>query len=593
MADTNTGPSRPRALSEAARPQTTTHHVRESPTRSTGGGRLRRTSRQATTHSTFTPHPVPRRRSTGFTFQTRSGRLPSLGLSSASRYHGLGAPVPGGFSLAGPGETAHDPFVDPGYAELNPEYVRGNPRPVWSLAKPLPRVVRGGMAPDWEEALEMRERGRLSRQEGDGDVDLGELEAGRIGETSDPRKMARRVDSARVQREGSFVDRVLEREGDDSVENSRASSTGVRHSSAFGDGSVDTLFAVPEGEDYPGEHADDTAGAQDLGEQQHHAVPEETPLLGPNHKHTADSAIEEPIPDEIHNNHTVWSVIRTHHREAIAESLAVFTQITIGICADLSVTLSGAESPSTTAWAWGLATMMAIYISGGVSGAHLNPAITCMLWFYRGFPKRKIPAYIAAQFLAAFVAGLVAYGVYHESINDYLTHSPSPSATTNIINSFITNHPPPKTPTPTPQTTFLNELLGTLLLTSTILALGDDQNAPPTGGTNAAIIGLTVSTLSLTFSYQSGAALNPSRDCGPRLALLVLGYGSEALFKGPRWVCGPWAGATCGAFLGAFLYDFLVFTGGESPVNYPWERVVRVWRRGLRVGKNGEKGVRL
>ena len=39
------------------------------------------------------------------------------------------------------------------------------------------------------------------------------------------------------------------------------------------------------------------------------------------------------------------------------------------------------------------------------------------------------------------------------------------------------------------------------------------------------------------------------------------------------------------AFLGAFLYDFLVFTGGESPVNYPLERTERALRKAFWLGK--------
>jgi aquaglyceroporin related protein len=47
------------------------------------------------------------------------------------------------------------------------------------------------------------------------------------------------------------------------------------------------------------------------------------------------------------------------------------------------------------------------------------------------------------------------------------------------------------------------------------------------------------------------------------------------MFTDPYWFYGPWAGALCGGFAGAFLYDFFIFTGGESPVNYPWERTER------------------
>jgi aquaglyceroporin related protein len=294
--------------------------------------------------------------------------------------------------------------------------------------------------------------------------------------------------------------------------------------------------------------------------------------------------VQELVEEEVHNNHTTWSVIRTHHREELAEALAVFVQLTVGLSADLSVTLAGAGNPNTTAWAWGFAAMMAIYISGGVSGAHLNPTITVMLWFYRGFPKRKMPAYFAAQYLGAFIAALSVYGLYYHSIQHYL----STNTPTDILNSFITSQ---RQTWIGPATAFFNEFLGTVCLTVTVLALGDDQNAPPGAGMNSLIIGFVVACLSMTFSYQTGAAFNPSRDFGPRLALLALGYGSE-LFTNPYWFYGPWAGSLAGSFFGAFLYDFMIFTGGESPINYPASRTQRAmrkskakWKRRLRLGR--------
>src|SRR5215470_5471527 len=50
----------------------------------------------------------------------------------------------------------------------------------------------------------------------------------------------------------------------------------------------------------------------------------------------------------------------------------------------------------TTGWA--VAVTVAVYVAGGVSGAHLNPAITLAQAARRGFPWAKVFPYIAAQF---------------------------------------------------------------------------------------------------------------------------------------------------------------------------------------------------
>ena len=52
---------------------------------------------------------------------------------------------------------------------------------------------------------------------------------------------------------------------------------------------------------------------------------------------------------------------------------------------------------------WFFAVCLAVYVAGGVSGAHLNPAVTVALAAKRGFAWTKVPGYIVAQVLGAFV----------------------------------------------------------------------------------------------------------------------------------------------------------------------------------------------
>ncbi|KAI3199036.1 hypothetical protein CBS147311_6120 [Penicillium roqueforti] len=483
----------------------------------------------------------------------------------------------GEFIVAGPDETtqlrlSHEPFVQPGYIDLNPSYEQpANAKPVWSLAKPLPRVVRPGMVPTKAELLENHASAQLPAENSQKlglDIDPNDIERGQIQKSADPREISAQVEDARLQRESNIMNKILSG-GAGFSRVSRTSSMRGRQPSEWLSPNATKLSSVEEGEDQhqppseepPQDLREDnfTIGSLDFD---HEALPGDLHPL-----------VQGLIEEEVHNNHTTWSVIRTHHREALAEALGVFIQLFIGFCADLAVTVADAGNPNTTAWAWGFATMSGIYISGGVSGAHLNPSITIMLWFYRGFPKRKMPEYCIAQFVGAFCAALTAYGLYYQSIQHYL--SIDTNMDTGIINSFVTNQ---RKAWIGPATAFFNEFLGTIVLTTTILALGDDQNAPPGAGMNSLIIGLVITCLMISFAYQTGAAFNPTRDFGPRLALLALGYGRD-LFLNPYWFYGPWVGTISGAFAGGFLYDFMVFTGGESPVNYPLERTQRAMRK--------------
>lgn len=521
------------------------------------------------------------------------------------------------FNLAGPSESqqlrsAHEPFVHPGYGDLNPSYEQpNNAKPIWSLAKPLPRVVRPGMVPTRNELLESCINAELPAENSQKlglDVDPNELEKGRIDKSSDVRKMAAQVTDARVQRENNFIKTILASDAESAsgdVAQLVKTRSSQRRATITRPPVQSPLDTVEEGVSELGsttskkrlsresQRPDEAEGEVDLGPDEliegsrsletlridQEAYPEDLHPL-----------VQNLVEDEIHNNHTVWSVIRTHHREALAESLAVFIQLTVGFCADLAVTVANAGNPNTTAWAWGFASMMGIYISGGVSGAHLNPTITIMLWFFRGFPKRKMPEYFLAQFIGAFCACFAAYGVYYVSIQHYL--SSDTGTDQEIMNCFVTNQRYPYINVPT---ALFTEFVGTMCLTVVVLALGDDQNAPPGAGMNSLIIGLVIVCLTISFANQTGAALNPSRDFGPRLALLALGYGSE-LFTNPYWFYGPFAGTLMGSFTGAFLYDFFIFTGGESPVNYPLDRTQRAirksgikWRRRLHLTPKEEE----
>src|SRR3954452_24196952 len=70
-------------------------------------------------------------------------------------------------------------------------------------------------------------------------------------------------------------------------------------------------------------------------------------------------------------------------------------------------------------WGWGLAGAVAVYVAGGVSGAHINPAVTLAFAARRGFPWRKVPSYIAAQVVGAFLGALLVYIVYKGAIDSY------------------------------------------------------------------------------------------------------------------------------------------------------------------------------
>ena len=73
---------------------------------------------------------------------------------------------------------------------------------------------------------------------------------------------------------------------------------------------------------------------------------------------------------------------------------------------------AGAYNWNTIVFGWCFAVIVAVYVSAGVSGAHLNPAVTLALAVKRGFAWAKVVPYILAQMVGAFLGALAVYLVY-------------------------------------------------------------------------------------------------------------------------------------------------------------------------------------
>ena len=229
---------------------------------------------------------------------------------------------------------------------------------------------------------------------------------------------------------------------------------------------------------------------------------------------------------------------------------------------------------TTSAFAWGFAVMMGIYIAGGISGGHLNPAISILLSINRGFPWSRCLVYIIAQILGASIAGAIAYGLYRDAIIHYEgTLIPNETGIVFYTQPKIWASPP---------TAFFNEFTATAILACSVLALGDDANAPAGAGMGAFVIGLLITALTMAFGFTTGGCFNPARDLGPRLVAFAAGYGSTTFTAmGFWWIWGPWCATISGALFGGAVYDVFIFVGADSPVNYPpkrRKRVVKKWQ---------------
>lgn len=174
----------------------------------------------------------------------------------------------------------------------------------------------------------------------------------------------------------------------------------------------------------------------------------------------------------------------------------------LGLGAGLSWTVSQGEMGSfaSQSAAWGFGFMLGIYVAGGVSGGHLNPAISIALSVWRGFPAKSCLIYVAMHVVGAITAGGIVYAIYHDAIVNSAVQNNVPQAQSPAA-AILTIGPKPFVH---PATAFFTEFAGTAILTGVVFALGDDKNAPPGAGMQAFIVGILIAVLVLAFGFNTG-----------------------------------------------------------------------------------------
>src|SRR5215213_4685232 len=97
----------------------------------------------------------------------------------------------------------------------------------------------------------------------------------------------------------------------------------------------------------------------------------------------------------------------------VGEFFGTFLLVFFGCGSVAAAVLTGAQvGIFQVAIVWGLGIAIAIYVSGALSGAHLNPAVTFALVSWGGFPVRRAIWYVLVQLIAAFVAAAVLHAVF-------------------------------------------------------------------------------------------------------------------------------------------------------------------------------------
>jgi len=256
-------------------------------------------------------------------------------------------------------------------------------------------------------------------------------------------------------------------------------------------------------------------------------------------------------------------------REAAAEFLGTFVLIVFGVGVVAQVVLGDGTAGEYLSIniGWGVAVALAVYTAAGVSGAHINPAVTIAVAVHRQFPWSKVLPYIVAQFAGAILASFVVFVVYHEALDAYCNahhvalEVPGVSNVTAPTAQIWATYPrefADKTFLTSFPGGLLDQILGTALLVLIVFALGDEKNAAPKSNLAPALVGATVLLIGMTFGYNAGYAINPARDLGPRLFTYFAGWGSDVFTTGDNWWWVPIVGPLVGGVVGGYVYDVCI-----------------------------------
>jgi aquaporin Z len=143
-----------------------------------------------------------------------------------------------------------------------------------------------------------------------------------------------------------------------------------------------------------------------------------------------------------------------------------------------------------------LMVMAVILFMGTVSGAHLNPAVSVAFALRGNFPWRRVPAYIAAQFVGSVLAVRLLWALIGKHGSAGLT-LPGPGVSTGVALAW--------------------EAVLTAGLVSVIL--GTASGAQQIGPFAAIGVGGYIALAGLWGAPVSGASMNPARSLGPALVL--------------------------------------------------------------------------
>ncbi|NP_001188011.1 aquaporin-7 [Ictalurus punctatus] len=252
---------------------------------------------------------------------------------------------------------------------------------------------------------------------------------------------------------------------------------------------------------------------------------------------------------------TCW-IRKKHVRVGLAETLSTFVMMVFGLGSVAQVVTGGGVFGDYLSinLGFGLGVAMGVHAGGKVSGAHMNAAATFTMCVVGRLSWKMLPLYVVSQLLGSFIAAGTVFTLYYDAIYHFSEGNLTvfgPKATAGIFATY-------PAPYLSIQAGFLDQVLGTAMLLLCLMALADKRNQPaPTGGEPVAV-GALVLLIGVSMGSNSGYAINPTRDLGPRVFTAIAGWGLEVFRAGRCWWWVPLVAPLVGGVTGALIYKACV-----------------------------------
>ena len=214
-------------------------------------------------------------------------------------------------------------------------------------------------------------------------------------------------------------------------------------------------------------------------------------------------------------------------KKYLAECLGTFVLTFLGCGTAMFLGCTTPAGVVGTALAFGLAVVAMAYTIGGISGCHINPAITLGVALSGRMSWKEACGYWCGQLIGGILAGAVLLLVAGVVAAPDLTGALGSNGVANAGGVWGA---------------FLVEVIATFLFV--IVVLGTTDEKVGAGNLAGLAIGLSLVLIHLVCINLTGTSVNPARSIGPALFA-----GGEALSNVWVFICAPMVGGALSALV--------------------------------------------